>query len=134
MKTEDLQAQGLNPEQIKFVMAEYGKGVNPIKVELTTAQTDVQRLTGEKSTLETSMKDLQEKLDGFKDVDVSKLKGQIATLTTDLQTERDNAKKAESRNALEKSVSDFLQDKKFVNDFTKNSITGRAAAPSSCLP
>lgn len=28
MKTEDLQAQGLSEEQIKFVMAENGKDIN----------------------------------------------------------------------------------------------------------
>ena len=48
MKTEDLQAKGLNQEQIDFVMSEYGKDVNAIKAErdgyktqLDTAQTSL---------------------------------------------------------------------------------------------
>ena len=43
--------------------------------------------------LDTSLKDVQGKLAAFDGVDVAALKGQITTLTNDLQTERDNRKK-----------------------------------------
>lgn len=33
MKREDLTAKGLTTEQIDFVMAEYGKEINPLKAE-----------------------------------------------------------------------------------------------------
>lgn len=125
MKTEDLKAKGLTQEQIDFVMAENGKDITGLKTaqsELETAKTTISTLETEKATLQTTLQNTQAKLDGFKDVNVDDLKGQIATLTTDLQTERDNAKKAESKHALEKNVSDFLQDKQFVNEFTKKSI------------
>lgn len=70
----------------------------------------------------TSLEDVQGKLDGFKDVDVDDLKDQIATLTTQLQEEKD-ARAADARKVeLEKNVSDFLGSKKFVNALTEKSI------------
>lgn len=70
----------------------------------------------------TSLEDVQSKLDGFKDVDVDDLKGQISTLTTQLQEEKD-ARAADARKVeLEKNVSDFLGSKKFVNALTEKSI------------
>ena len=41
MKTEDLQAKGLNQEQIDYVMAEYGKDINGIKQERDTYKTQL---------------------------------------------------------------------------------------------
>lgn len=122
MKTEDLQAQGLTKEQINFVMKENGIDLKAVQDDLSTAQNTITQLTNDKKALNNSLADLQGKLDKFKDVDVNELKGQIATLTSNLQAERDNAKKAEAKHALEKDVSEFLKDKQFVNDFTKNSI------------
>ena len=70
----------------------------------------------------TSLEDVQGILDGFKDVDVEDLKDQIATLTTQLQEEKD-ARAADARKVeLEKNVSNFLESKKFVNALTEKSI------------
>lgn len=69
-----------------------------------------------------SLEDVQAKLDGFKDINVDDLKGQITTLTQQLQTEKDgrvaDARKAE----LEKNVDAFMGNKKFVNNLTSDSI------------
>ena len=70
MKTEDLQAQGLNDEQIKFVMAENGKDINREK----------QKAEGYKSQLDTT----KETLKGFEGVNVADLQGKVAQLTADL--------------------------------------------------
>lgn len=76
----------------------------------------------------TSLDDVQTKLDGFKDVDVDDLKGQISTLTTQLNDEKAaraaDAKKIEA----EKTVNEFLSstDEKgnklyeFLNDITSD--------------
>lgn len=70
----------------------------------------------------TSLDDVQGKLDAFKDIDVDNLQGQIATLTKELQEEKD-ARAADARKVeLEKSVSEFLGEKKFVNSLTEKSI------------
>ena len=79
MKTEDLQAQGLNDEQIRFVMAENGKDINREK----------QRTEGYKTQLDTA----KETLKGFEGVNVSELQGRVTQLTNDLA-----AKEAEYNN------------------------------------
>lgn len=70
MKTEDLQAQGLTEEQIKFVMAENGKDINREK----------QKAEGYKTQLDTA----KETLKGFEGVNVADLQGKVAQLTADL--------------------------------------------------
>lgn len=70
----------------------------------------------------TSLDDVQKKLDAFKDVDVDDLKGQVSTLRKQLEEEKqaraDDAHKAE----IEKTATDFLSGKKFVNALTEKSI------------
>ncbi|MDD3253820.1 MAG: phage scaffolding protein [Lachnospiraceae bacterium] len=70
MKREDLAAKGLTPEQVEFVMAEYGKEYNPLvaerdsyKSQLTTAQTSLKAMEG---------------------VDINALNGKITELTNQL--------------------------------------------------
>lgn len=75
-----------------------------------------------------SLDDVQEKLDGFKDVDVADLKNQISTLTTQLADEK-AARAADARKVeLDKDVTTLfsaLDDKgekkyEFLNDITAN--------------
>lgn len=69
-----------------------------------------------------SLEDVQGKLDGFKDVNVDELKGQISTLTKELQDEKEARIKDSARMELDKNVRDFLSGKKFVNALTEKSI------------
>jgi len=74
-----------------------------------------------------SLEDVQGKLDGFKDVDVADLKGQIATLTTQLNDEKTARAQDAQKVEREKTVSEFLAtldengNKKyeFLNDITE---------------
>lgn len=75
-----------------------------------------------------SLEGVQEKLDGFKDVDVDDLKGQISTLTTQLEEEK-KARAADARKIeVEKTVNEFLSSTdetgnrmyEFLNDITEN--------------
>ena len=92
--------------------------------------------------LDTSLKDVQGKLAAFDGVDVAALKGQITTLTNDLQTERDNRKKDAAAVKLRSTVDTFLSGKHFVNDITRESITDKLvtalgsddARGKTCLP
>lgn len=70
----------------------------------------------------TSLDDVQSKLDGFKDVNVSELQSRIATLTADLEKEK-NGRQADALRVERQAVIDeFLKDKKFVNSITEKSI------------
>lgn len=67
MKTEDLKAQGLTDEQIKFVFAENGKDIKALQDENTQLKTEKTQLEADKQALETEktnkeqiIKDLQE--------------------------------------------------------------------------
>ncbi len=83
---------------------------------------DYNKVTEKRDEYKTSLDDLQGKLDAFKDVDVDDLKSQIATLTTNLQAEKD-ARTADARKAQqETTVSEFLNGKKFVNPITEKAI------------
>lgn len=91
-------------------------------------KTDYDKVVQKRDEYKTSLDDVQSKLDGFKDIDVDDLKGQIATLTTQLNDEK-AARAADARKVeLEKKVNDFLasvDDKgaklyEFLNDITAN--------------
>ena len=75
------------------------------------------KLQERRDALDTSLKDVQGKL--------AALKGQITTLTNDLQTERDNRKKDAAAVKLRSTVDTFLSGKHFVNDITRESITDK---------
>lgn len=102
MKTEDLKAQGLTQEQIDFVFAEHGKELNPIKQERDNYKTQYEQA---KSTL-----------DGFKDVDVSKLQEKVTQLTNDLA-----AKDAEHQKAIADMTFQNVLDEAIRTSGAKNS-------------
>jgi len=83
---------------------------------------EVKKVEDKRDEYKISLDDVQSKLDGFKDVDVDDLKGQIETLTGDLQAEKD-ARVEDARQAtLAEQVKEFLSDKQFVNDITAKTI------------
>ena len=81
MKREELTAKGLTPEQVDFVMSEYGKEVNPLiaerdgyKTQLGTAQTALKAMEGvDVEALKTQVSDLTQKLSG-KDTEIQQIK------------------------------------------------------------
>lgn len=72
MKREDLTAKGLTAEQVDFVMAEYGKELNPMKAErdsykaqLDTAQASLKAMEGiDAAGLQTKVTELTNQLKG----------------------------------------------------------------------
>ena len=97
MKTDDLKAQGLNEEQITFIMAENGKDVNKVKAERDTYKENY-------DTAQTTLK-------GFDGIDVGKLQGEVKKLTEDL-TKKDTdyqAKLAETEfnTKLDKTIGEY---------------------------
>ena len=77
MNTEELQKQGLTQEQINYVMAEYGKELNPIKAD--------------RDNLRTQLDNAQESLKEFEGIDlknVKELETKVNTLTQDLKNAR----------------------------------------------
>lgn len=79
MKTEELKAQGLTDEQIKFVFAESGKDIKAEQDKYTALEAERDNY---KSQLETAQASLKE----FEGIDVKELQGKITQLNADLQT------------------------------------------------
>ena len=69
-----------------------------------------------------SLDDVQGKLDGFKDVDVAELKNQIATLTANLETEKQGRQADSLRVERTAVIEEFLKDVEFVNPITEKAI------------
>ena len=91
-------------------------------------KSDYDKVVEKRDEYKTSLDDVQTKLDGFKDIDVDDLKGQISTLTTQLNDEK-AARAADARKIeVEKTVNEFLSstDEKgnklyeFLNDITSD--------------
>lgn len=83
---------------------------------------DYNKVVEKRDEYKTSLDDVQEKLKAFDNVDVEDLKGQITTLTTQLQDEKNAREKDAARFELEKTVDTFMGEKKFVNDITAGSL------------
>lgn len=77
LKTEDLQKQGLNQEQINYVMAVVGKEVNA--------------LASERDNYKTQLVTAQQTLKSFEGVNVQELRGEIAKLTAGYGDQRRRA-------------------------------------------
>ena len=109
MKREDLTAKGLTPEQVEFVMSEYGREVNPIiaerntyKSQLETAQATLKTMEGvDPATLNQKITDLTNQLAG-KDTEIANIRAEYAF--TD--SVKDAVRKAGARN--EKAVMAML--------------------------
>lgn len=83
---------------------------------------EYQKVTKKRDELKESLDNVQGELEKFKDVDVDNLKSQISTLTTQLADEKNAREKDAEKARIEKNVSEFLAEKKFVNQFTEKTI------------
>lgn len=83
---------------------------------------EYQKVTKKRDELKESLDNVQGELEKFKDVDVDNLKSQISTLTTQLTDEKKAREKDAEKARIEKNVSEFLAEKKFVNQFTEKTI------------
>ena len=109
MKREDLTAKGLTAEQVDYVMAEYGKELNPMKAErdsykaqLDTAQASLKAMEGiDAAGLQTKVTELTNQLKG-KDTEIEKIRSDY---TFDSAV-RDAIRKASGRN--EKAIMALL--------------------------
>lgn len=96
-------------------------------------KTDYDGVVAKRDEYKASLDTVQGKLDGFKDVDVADLKGQISTLTTQLADEKAARAQDAQRVETEKNVNAFLStvgedgNKKyeFINGITEDFYRGK---------
>lgn len=107
--------------------------VNAAMAENYRAKADYDKAVAKRDEYKQSLEDVQAKLDGFKDVNVEDLKGQIANLTTQLDEEKKARATDAQRAETEKSVNSFLAsvdeegNKKyeFLNSITEDFYRGK---------
>lgn len=109
MKREELEALGLNKEQIDKVLDIHHKEHDPVRKELEAAQEDLKNEKEKTSTQETTIRDLKKDLEEFRDADVSGMKKKIEDLEADIKTKDADHQKE-------------IADRDF-NDLLKESIT-----------
>ena len=96
--------------------------INKTVLENYRTIADYNNATARRDEYKQSLDDVQEKLKGFDGVDVKDLQDRITGLEGELQAEKDAREEDSRRNDREKVVDTYLNDKKFVNDITRNSI------------
>lgn len=109
MKNEELEALGLNEEQVKGVLKLHSAEHDPVVKELETAKNELAAEKEKTATQGETIKNLKSDLEGFKGVDVSELQKKIADLEEDIKTKDMNYQKE-------------IADRDF-NDSLKESIT-----------
>lgn len=83
---------------------------------------DYNNVVAKRDEYKESLETVQGKLDGFKDVDVAELKNQIATLTANLETEKQGRQADALKIERTAVIDEFLKDKEFVNPITEKAI------------
>ena len=105
-------------------VAEFNKAVS----DNYRTKADYDKAVEKRDEYKKSLEDVQGKLDGFKDINVDDLKGQISTLTKQLDDEKAARAKDAAKVEMEKKVSSFFAsadekgEKKynFLNGITEN--------------
>ncbi len=115
MKTEDLQAQGLNEDQIKYVFAENGKDIAAEKKRADTAEKDRDSWKNRAETAENTLKGFEGKdFDAIqKDRDEWKQKAETA--------EADYKQQIYDRDFSD-ALSTAMESYKFSSDYAKNAV------------
>lgn len=107
----------LSKETIDKIMAEYGKQVNSNKDEYEELKNENESLSKKVKTYESKITELNSKID-----ESSKFKDELDKLKSDIEEENKKREADEKDKTMTSNILNAIGDKKFVNDYTKNSI------------
>lgn len=107
---EFLKGLDLDKETIDTIMAEYGKNVTEDKEK-------IQELEGKVKDYETKIAELSEKAE-----DNQKISDELNALKQDIADKEAKVRAEEQDKILTNNILEAIGEKKFVNDYTKNSI------------
>lgn len=114
LKIEGL-ADGLPADVIDAIMKEYGTSVQAKDQEIETLKT-------EKTGLSNQLKDANDKIKGFADVDINQLKQSITDWETKYNTDTENLKKEISAKDYEFKLNDITKDLQFSSNGAKKAF------------
>lgn len=114
LKVEGLE-EGLPANVIDAIMKEYGTSVQAKDQEIDT-------LTTEKEGLSNQLKEANDKIKGFADVDVDKLKQEITDWETKYKTDTENLKNEISKKDYDFKLNEVVKDLEFSSNGAKKSF------------
>lgn len=115
MTKEQLEALGLNEEQIKEIFRLNGIAVNNAKGDLATKITEVETLQGQLITA-------NKEIEGFKELNIEEIKIKADKYKEDYEKLEIESKKEIDKIKYEHSLIEYLNKFEFTNDRIKNSI------------
>ncbi|WP_342537349.1 phage scaffolding protein [Sporosarcina sp. FSL K6-3508] len=123
MTREELKALGLSDEQIDSIMAAHGKVVNPMKEELTGAQSERNSLKTQLTERDTQLEDLRGKAQGNDDLQA----------TIDALKEANESAKAAHQAELSKTKLNYELDRALLVNKARNPRAVRALLDSELI-
>lgn len=114
---EFLKGLELEKDVIDKIMAEYGKQVNSNKDELQELKDENESLSKKVKTYENKITDLNSKIE-----ENSNAKKELDELKTSIEEEKAKKEAEDKDKTITSNILKAIEDKKFVNDYTKNSI------------
>ena len=114
LKVEGLE-EGLPADVIDAIMKEYGTSIQ-------SKEQTIETLTTEKDGLSKQLEDANNKIKGFADIDVDKLKQEIADWETKYNTDTENLKKEISKKDYDFKLNEIVKDLKFSSNGAKKSF------------
>lgn len=114
LKVEGLE-EGLPEEVIDAILKEYSASIKAKDQAIET-------LTTEKDGLSQQLKDANDKIQGFADVDVDKLKQEIADWQTKYNTDTENLKNEISKKDYDFKLNDVVKDLQFSSNGAKKAF------------
>lgn len=114
LKVEGLE-KGLPNEVIDAIMIEYGTSVK-------AKDQSIETLTTEKNGLSQQLKEANDKIKGFAEIDVDKLKQEISDWETKYNTDTENLKNEISKKDYDFKLNDVVKDLQFSSNGAKKSF------------
>lgn len=118
MKREDLEKLGLNEEQINGVMKLKSSTMN----EIDSLNNKVTQLTTDKDNLQKQLKDANNEIQSYKDMDIDSIKKSADDWKTKYEEMEANQKAEKEKSIRDERTNAFFNDVKFASESAKAGV------------
>ena len=118
MKREDLEKLGLNEEQINGVMKLKSSTMN----EIDSLNEKITRLTTDKENLQNQLKDANNEIQSFKDMDIDSIKKSADDWKTKYEEMEANQQAEKEKSIRDERTNAFFNDVKFASESAKAGV------------
>lgn len=118
MKREDLEKLGLNEEQINGVMKLKSSNMN----EIDSLNEKITQLTTDKENLQNKLKDANNEIQSYKDMDIDSIKKSADDWKTKYEEMEANQKAEKEKSIRDERTNAFFNDVKFASESAKAGV------------